>query len=89
MSNQESNRQRMDAFTCGRLRCRDRDDFGTGYSALSYLRSFRSMVKIDVPLCSIRLKTGCLLLDGIINLVNNLGMTPIIEGVEPTISWTI
>ena len=61
------------------------DDFGTGYSALSYLRSFPiDVVKIDrafvrsIP----EEKQECLLLDGIINLVNSLGMSLIIEGVE-------
>ncbi len=61
------------------------DDFGTGYSALSYLRSFPiDVVKIDRTFVrSIPAeKQECLLLDGIINLVNNLGMTLIIEGVE-------
>lgn len=84
MSNQEANRQRMHALRaagCGIAI----DDFGTGYSALSYLRSFPiDVVKIDrafvrsIP----EEKQECLLLDGIINLVNNLGMTLIIEGVE-------
>lgn len=84
MSNQESNRQRMDALRaagCGIAI----DDFGTGYSALSYLRSFPiDVVKIDRTFVrSIPAeKQECLLLDGIINLVNNLGMTLIIEGVE-------
>ena len=84
MNNQDQNRQRMHALRaagCGIAI----DDFGTGYSALSYLRSFPiDVVKIDRTFVrSIPAeKQECLLLDGIINLVNNLGMTLIIEGVE-------
>jgi len=84
MSNQESNRQRMHALRAAGCRIAI-DDFGTGYSALSYLRSFPiDVVKIDRTFVrSIPAeKQECLLLDGIINLVNNLGMTLIIEGVE-------
>nr|MBP7980135.1 EAL domain-containing protein [Tolumonas sp.] len=84
MSNQESNRQRMRALRDAGCRIAI-DDFGTGYSALSYLRSFPiDVVKIDrafvrsIP----EEKQECLLLDGIINLVNSLGMSLIIEGVE-------
>jgi len=84
MSNQESNRQRMRALRDAGCRIAI-DDFGTGYSALSYLRSFPiDVVKIDrafvrsIP----EEKQECLLLDGIIDLVNSLGMSLIIEGVE-------
>lgn len=84
MSNQESNRQRMQALRAAGCAIAI-DDFGTGYSALSYLRSFPiDVVKIDRTFVrSIPAeKQECLLLDGIINLVKNLGMTLIIEGVE-------
>jgi len=86
MSNQDQNRQRMHALRTAGCRIAI-DDFGTGYSALSYLRSFPiDVVKIDrafvrsIP----EEKQECLLLDGMINLVNSLGMTLIIEGVETT-----
>ncbi|WP_438833797.1 sensor domain-containing phosphodiesterase [Aeromonas oralensis] len=61
------------------------DDFGTGYSALNYLRNFPvDLVKIDrafvrhIPFN----EQDRLLLDGIINIVHNLGMQVVIEGVE-------
>lgn len=61
------------------------DDFGTGYSALNYLRTFTvDMVKIDrsfvrhIPFN----EQDRMLLDGIINIVHNLGMQVVIEGVE-------
>ncbi|GKQ66100.1 GGDEF domain-containing protein [Aeromonas caviae] len=61
------------------------DDFGTGYSALNYLRTFPvDLVKIDrsfvrhIPFN----EQDRLLLDGIINIVHNLGMQVVIEGVE-------
>lgn len=61
------------------------DDFGTGYSALNYLRTFPvDLVKIDrsfvrhIPFN----EQDRLLLDGIINIVHNLGMEVVIEGVE-------
>jgi diguanylate cyclase (GGDEF)-like protein/PAS domain S-box-containing protein len=61
------------------------DDFGTGYSALTYLRTFPvDLVKIDrsfvrhIPFN----EQDSLLLDGIINIVHNLGMQVVIEGVE-------
>lgn len=61
------------------------DDFGTGYSALTYLRTFPvDLVKIDrsfvrhIPFN----EQDRLLLDGIINIVHNLGMQVVIEGVE-------
>ncbi|MGL5556825.1 MAG: EAL domain-containing protein, partial [Aeromonas veronii] len=61
------------------------DDFGTGYSALNYLRTFPvDLVKIDrsfvrhIPFN----EQDRMLLDGIINIVHNLGMQVVIEGVE-------
>ncbi|MGL5090880.1 MAG: putative bifunctional diguanylate cyclase/phosphodiesterase [Aeromonas sobria] len=61
------------------------DDFGTGYSALNYLRTFPvDLVKIDGSfVCHIPFnEQDRLLLDGIINIVHNLGMEVVIEGVE-------
>lgn len=61
------------------------DDFGTGYSALNYLRTFPvDLVKIDrsfvrhIPFN----EQDRMLLEGIINIVHNLGMRVVIEGVE-------
>ena len=61
------------------------DDFGTGYSSLSYLDALPlDIIKIDrsfvrhIPFN----EQDRLLLDGIINIVHNLGMQVVIEGVE-------
>ncbi|WP_434340706.1 bifunctional diguanylate cyclase/phosphodiesterase [Motilimonas cestriensis] len=61
------------------------DDFGTGYSSLNYLRSLPAdVVKIDrsfiadIP-CN---QQDNLLFNGIINIVHNLGMKVVVEGVE-------
>lgn len=64
------------------------DDFGTGYSSLNYLRSLPAdVVKIDrsfiadIP----RNQQDNLLFNGIINIVHNLGMQVVVEGVETPI----
>lgn len=84
MANQTENRQRMQALRDAGCQIAI-DDFGTGYSSLSYLRTFPiDVVKIDKAfICHIPDETQeCLLLDGIINMVRNLEMQLIIEGVE-------
>ncbi|MBZ6068226.1 putative bifunctional diguanylate cyclase/phosphodiesterase [Aeromonas schubertii] len=80
----DQHRQRIDALR--RAGCQIAiDDFGTGYSALNYLRTFPvDLVKIDrsfvrhIPFN----EQDRMLLEGIINIVHNLGMQVVIEGVE-------
>jgi len=61
------------------------DDFGTGYSSLNYLRRFPAdEVKIDrsfivnIPAN----QEDMLLLNGIVEMIHNLGMKVVVEGVE-------
>ncbi|MFR9721420.1 putative bifunctional diguanylate cyclase/phosphodiesterase [Aeromonas diversa] len=80
----DQHRQRIEALR--RAGCQIAiDDFGTGYSALNYLRNFPvDLVKIDrsfvrhIPFN----EQDRMLLEGIINIVHNLGMQVVIEGVE-------
>lgn len=61
------------------------DDFGTGYSSLNYLRSLPAdLVKIDRSFI-INIpdnEQDSLLLEGIIQIVHNLGMKVVTEGIE-------
>ncbi|WP_375056401.1 putative bifunctional diguanylate cyclase/phosphodiesterase [Zobellella sp. DQSA1] len=61
------------------------DDFGTGYSALNYLRAFPiDLVKIDKSFIDHlpgNRRDG-LLLEGILRIIGDLGMSVVIEGVE-------
>ncbi len=61
------------------------DDFGTGYSALNYLRAFPiDLVKIDKSFIDHlpgNHRDG-LLLEGILRIVGDLGMSVVMEGVE-------
>jgi diguanylate cyclase (GGDEF)-like protein/PAS domain S-box-containing protein len=61
------------------------DDFGTGFSTLSYLRVFPfDKVKIDqsfVPEIG-QNKDATTIVDGIITLCHNLGLSVLVEGVE-------
>lgn len=68
------------------------DDFGTGYSSLSYLRRLRAdYLKMDRSFIE-KLGDGSddtLLVSGVINLAQNLGLKVVAEGVETAeqISW--
>ncbi|MCE2572881.1 bifunctional diguanylate cyclase/phosphodiesterase [Motilimonas eburnea] len=67
------------------------DDFGTGYSSLNYLRSLPAdVVKIDRSFISDipRNQQDNLLFNGIINIVHNLGMQVVVEGVETSLQQT-
>ncbi|MBL1379078.1 putative bifunctional diguanylate cyclase/phosphodiesterase [Zobellella iuensis] len=61
------------------------DDFGTGYSALNYLRTFPiDLVKIDKSFIDHlpgNRRDG-LLLEGILRIIGDLGMSVVIEGME-------
>lgn len=61
------------------------DDFGTGYSALNYLRAFPiDLVKIDKSFIDHlpgNRRDG-LLLEGILRIIGDLGMSVVIEGME-------
>ncbi|MFP2769163.1 putative bifunctional diguanylate cyclase/phosphodiesterase [Oceanisphaera sp. KMM 10153] len=61
------------------------DDFGTGYSSLNYLRAFPiDLVKIDKSFID-HLPGNhrdALLLEGILRIIGELGMSVVIEGVE-------
>lgn len=61
------------------------DDFGTGYSSFSYLRSLPiHAIKIDKSFVDSMLKdkTGNIIVESIVNMVNKLGYETIAEGVE-------
>ena len=61
------------------------DDFGTGYSSLSYLHAFPfSKVKIDRSFVQhmIPQSNSAAIINAVINLATNLGMTTTAEGVE-------
>ncbi|MCL2714442.1 MAG: EAL domain-containing protein [Alphaproteobacteria bacterium] len=60
------------------------DDFGTGYSSLSYLHNFPlQKVKIDRSfLDSIDTTRSRTLLRGVAQLITDLGMTVVVEGIE-------
>ena len=61
------------------------DDFGTGYSSLSYLRSFPfDKIKIDASFVSGLCKgdEGAGIVQAIVGLASNLGVTTTAEGVE-------
>ncbi len=67
------------------------DDFGTGYSSLSYLKSFPiSCLKIDK--CFVdevyNNKRDYAITDSIIDLVHNLDISTVAEGVETAGQWT-
>lgn len=68
------------------------DDFGTGYSSLCYLRSFKPhTVKIDKSFIDdIEHDNEALkLLEGIINLCSQLGISTVAEGVELENQWNM
>lgn len=61
------------------------DDFGTGYSSFSYLRSLPiHTIKIDKSFVDSMLKdkTGNIIVESIVSMVNKLGYETIAEGVE-------
>jgi len=60
------------------------DDFGTGYSSLSYLHNFPlQKVKIDRSfLDSLDTSRSLTLLRGVAQLITDLGMTVVVEGIE-------
>ncbi|MCL2714730.1 MAG: EAL domain-containing protein [Alphaproteobacteria bacterium] len=60
------------------------DDFGTGYSSLSYLHNFPlQKVKIDRSfLDSLDSTRSLTLLRGVAQLINDLGMSVLVEGIE-------
>lgn len=63
------------------------DDFGTGYSSLSYLKHFPiHVLKIDKSFIDeiVRNKKDYAITSSVINLVHNLGIVTIAEGVETT-----
>ena len=61
------------------------DDFGTGYSSLAYLRSaIADEVKIDRTIVD-QIETSDearFLLDGVLDIAGNLGLSVVVEGVE-------
>ncbi len=61
------------------------DDFGTGYSSLAYMRStFADEIKIDKSMVE-HIETSQkarFLLDGVLDLSNNLGLEVVVEGIE-------
>ncbi len=68
------------------------DDFGTGYSSLSYLQKIPlSELKIDRSFVSkvISSDTPNILLQAIINLGHQLGLSVVAEGVETKEEWDI
>lgn len=84
MQYQDSNIQRIQALRAAGCQIAI-DDFGTGYSALSYLRNFPlDVVKIDQSFIR-RIPQDPqeqVLLDGILHLVDSLGLQLVVEGVE-------
>jgi diguanylate cyclase (GGDEF)-like protein len=66
------------------------DDFGTGYSSLSYLQRLPVQeVKVDKSFV-FRMSSDsgdCIIVQSIIELGHNLGLSVVAEGVEDQISW--
>ena len=61
------------------------DDFGTGYSSLNYLRRFPvDSLKIDRSvICDVTTDpSGASVVNSIIDIAHNLGLTAVAEGVE-------
>lgn len=61
------------------------DDFGTGYSSLSYLTRFPfDTVKIDRSLVARQDEAGKTVLNYVIGMIRDLGMSAVAEGIETT-----
>ncbi len=84
MSNGSRHIQRLEALKKAGINIAI-DDFGTGYSSLNYLRSLPAdLVKIDRSFISnipVNQQDN-MLLNGIIDIIHNLGMKVVTEGVE-------